>query len=279
MGVIISTSRTSPLSLVSTVIGFVSFAFTVATFLRIIWVNLETVTEAPHEVHGYLTNLRTEILEEEASIRTMRKQAKKYHRMMRRDEAHPPIGMELDQVTLKTMSDQMKMLIREFKAVESPFLAPGSGGIDDRKKHRQRRRDSSASPYYEHSAYASPPEKGGRRSRSRPERRRSRRAREEKLHEDEEEEDDDERFWAQRVEYSSFSLRRRIIWIWKKPKAQDLFSTLSRVQVRRTARQVGGISYIVHEYGTKTIHMQDAVRRIEERMNTIVGVRRVDGNA
>ena len=43
MGVVISTTALSPLSLTSTIIGLVSFAFTVATFIRVVWTSLENV--------------------------------------------------------------------------------------------------------------------------------------------------------------------------------------------------------------------------------------------
>jgi len=39
MGVVLSKSVLSPLSLVSVVVGFVGFAFTLGTFLKVLWVN------------------------------------------------------------------------------------------------------------------------------------------------------------------------------------------------------------------------------------------------
>ncbi|KAF2169280.1 hypothetical protein M409DRAFT_20506 [Zasmidium cellare ATCC 36951] len=261
MGVVISKTALSPFSLVTGVIGLVSFVFTLGTFFKVVWVNLETMSEAPHEIHGYLTGLRTELLEEKASIRIMRKQAKQYHRSIRKDERESFLGIELDDVTLKTMGDQVRSLIKKFKELEKPFLAPGSEGIGDWKDHRnRRRRDSSVSPY-EHSAYASPPEKGQGNGRER-----GRRIAE----------DDDDIFWAQRTQYAKFTLRRRFQWLARKAEAQNLFETLSRVQIRRIARQVGGMSWLMHEYGGKTCEMEEVMRRIDERTSRIVGVRRVE---
>ncbi|KXL46112.1 hypothetical protein M433DRAFT_226226 [Acidomyces richmondensis BFW] len=45
----------------------------------------ETMGEAPHEVHSYLTNLRTELLEERASIRMMKKQARRHQTLLQRE--------------------------------------------------------------------------------------------------------------------------------------------------------------------------------------------------
>lgn len=260
MGVVISKTELNPFSFVTGVIGVVSFVFTLGTFFKVVWVNLETMSEAPHEVHGYLTGLRTELLEEKTCIRIMRKQAKEYHREMRKQDRVDLMGIELDDVTLKTMGDEVRSLIKRFKVLERPFLAEGSEGIGDWKEHRHRkRRDSSVSPY-EHSAYASPPEKAnGTRER------RGRRT-----------EDEEDVFWAQKTQYAKFNLVRRFKWLSKKGEAQSLFETLSRVQIRRIARQVGGMSVLMHEYGGKTWQLEDMVRRIDERTSKIVGVRRVE---
>ena len=189
--------------------------------------NVQTIGEAPHEVHAYLTNLRTELLEEKASLKIMRKGMKKHQRMLRKEDRGSIMGMELDDVTLKTMGDSIRHLIRQFRDLEKPFLEPGEAGIGDATNHRTRarRRDSSHSPpHYDHAAYASPPEKTPRpRSRARTNHDRDQ-------HLDEETEED--AFWAQRTRYSKFTLRRRFQWLTRKAKAQELFEILTRVQVR-----------------------------------------------
>lgn len=267
MGIVVSKTALSPFSLTTGIIGLVSFVFTLGTFFKVVWVNLETMSEAPHEVHGYLTGLRTELLEEKASIRVMRKQAKQYHRSMRKSDRESLLGIELDDVTLKTMGDQVRSLIKKFKELEKPFLAPGSEGIGDWKDHNhrnRRRRDSSVSPY-EHSAYASPPEKDQGNGSGRERGRRPAAG-----------DDDDDIFWAQRTQYAKFTLRRRFQWLTRKAEAQSLFETLSRVQIRRIARQVGGMSMLMHEYGGRTVEMEESVRNIDDRTRRIVGVRRVE---
>ncbi|RMY35005.1 hypothetical protein D0866_04893 [Hortaea werneckii] len=281
MGIYLSTTATSPFFLTSGIIGFVSFAFTLGTFIRVLWSNFSTLGEAPHEVHTYLTNLRTELLEERANLRVMKKMCKKHHRMINRgDGSRMDSGVELDDVTLKTMGDTVKRLIRQFREIERPFLEPGEHGISDLDEHEKRRRrkkreSRSVSPYY-----GSANEKDNRsRSRARGYYDRETRRLPRYVvdgYDDDEDDPDGDKFWAQRTKYASYSFRKRIQWLYKKPKAQQLFETLSRVQIRRMARQVGGMSVLMHEYGSCTLDVQDAVRRIDDRVGRIVGARRFD---
>ena len=269
MGVVVSTGTpTSPFFFASGVVGFVSFAFTLGTFFKVVWVNLDTLSEAPHEVHGYLTNLRTELLEERASLKSMKKGMRK-HRKQQKENGGSMVGMELDEITLKTMSDTIRHLIKQFRDLEKPFLEEGERGINDAPNHRKRarRRNSSLSPpNYEHAAYSSPPEKNTSRGRSNHDR--------DYITEKDEVEED--AYWAQRVHYADFTLKRRLLWLRKKTEAQALFETLSRVQIRRIARQVGGMTVLMHEYGCGTMELNEVVRRIDERVGRVVGVRRVD---
>lgn len=264
MGVVVSSnSPTSPFFLTSGIVGFVSFAFTLGTFIRVIWTNLETLCEAPHEVHSYLTNLRTELLEERASLRGMRKGMRKHKR-----GSEVYVGMELDDVSLKTMMDVVKQLIKRFKELERPFLADGEVGIEGAREHRKRarRRNSSVSPsLYDHAAYSSPPEKSGRGRSANRER-------------DNGQEDlaDEEAYWAQRTRYSKLTFGRRMIWLRKKAAVQSVLEAVNRLQTRRIAMQVGGMAILMHEYGCETVGLQEAVRRIDDRVSRVVGVRRVE---
>ncbi|KAK5134672.1 hypothetical protein LTR08_006187 [Meristemomyces frigidus] len=309
MGATLSTTTAiSPLTLTSTLIGFVSFAFTLATLLKVLWANFCTLGEAEHEVHAYLTNLRTELLEERASLRAMRKAASRAGKSAGRGggEGGGSEGGELDEVTVRTMSDAVKHLIRRFREVERPFLMPGEKGIAAREpaggrgQRRPRRGGGgSRSPYYAHSAYAEPPEKAARRrSRSRGigrggerETRLPRYANEKMssptTDNDNDDDNDDEdgdgsasadnatAFWAQRTRYADFSLAKRLIWLRKKGEAQALLETLSRVQIRRIARQVAGLCGVVRAYGQRGREVEEGVRRLEERVGRVVGVRRV----
>lgn len=268
MGVVVSTSSTtSPFFLTSGIIGFVSFAFTLGTFLKVVWSNIETMTEAEHEVRSYLTNLRQELLEERQSIRIMRKGMRNHMKHCKRDGREDLLGIELDDTTLKTMSDSVKSLIKRFRELERPFLEEGEAGIDDAVKHRRngRRRNSSVDlPRYAHAAYASPSEKN-----------RDRSSHDRDGHLATDKDDEDDAFWAQRTKYASYTFSRRLKWLRRKPQAQSMFETLSRMQTRRIARQVGGIAICMHEYGLGTREVQDTIRRIDERVSRVVGVRRV----
>lgn len=199
----------------------------------------------------------------------MRKGMRK-HRRTTWENGGSIVGMELDEVTLKTMNDSVRHLIKQFRQLEQPFLEPGELGIGDAMNHRKRprRRNSSVSPpHYDHAAYSSPPEKNGRRARSNHDRDKEDRA---------EDEVDEDAYWAQRTHYANFTLKRRFIWLRKKSEAQSLTETLSRVQIRRIARQVGGMTVLMHEYGCGTMELNEAVRRIDERVSRVVGVRRVE---
>ena len=273
MGIILSTTRYAPFSLVTGIIGLVSFVFTLTTWLRVLWGNFTTAGQAPHEVHAYLTNLRTELLEERASIRQMRKQCKRYRKHLRRDSSDVLLETGLDDASLKTMADTIKYLIKQFKDLEKPFLAEGSQGIGDYEKHerhRRRRRNESVSPYYEHSAYASPTDEKEDRARSR-----RRRSQQEQDNGDDDN-DDAETFWAQRTQYKDFGLVCRFSWVKRKSQCQALFDTLSRVQIRRIARQVSGLSLLAYESGPRLERSEDVLRRIEDRLGNIVGIRRIE---
>ncbi|KJY00579.1 hypothetical protein TI39_contig322g00020 [Zymoseptoria brevis] len=204
MGIIISKTELSPFSTATGIIGLISFVFTLGTFLKVVWINLEIMGQAPHEVHSYPTNLRTELLEERANMRAMRKQSKKHTRAMRKEQCgERPSGTELDDVSLKTMADTVRHLMKRFRALEQSFLEPGKDGIDGWSKHRSRR-DGSVSPY-DHAAYTKAPS--------------GRRLTQDRGRRDDEEEDD-------ALRHCEFDLGRRLVWLRRKAEAQQLFETL-----------------------------------------------------
>lgn len=258
MGLVVSSpTPTSPFFLISGIIGIVSFAFTLGTFLKVVWTNLETLTEAKHEVHSYLTNLRQELLEERTSLRFLKKncrQRQKARGARHSKDVEEYIDLQLDSATIKTMSDAVRHMIKQFQALEKPFLEPGEEGISNSR--RSRRRGDSSSPYYTHEAYKSPPYEKRSRSAN--------------------EDHDDESFWPQRVRYCDFTLHRRFQWLRRKGKAQRLFEQLSRMQTRRTARQVGGIALMMNDFGGTISRLDESMGGVEDRLHRVVGVRRVD---
>jgi len=48
------------------------------------------------------------------------------------------------------------------------------------------------------------------------------------------------------------------------------------LQTRRIARQVGEVAVVLHEYGDVIEEMRHSISITENRMNRVVGIRRVD---
>ena len=261
-----STGELSTFSLVTGIIGIVSFSFTAGILIKVVWVNVTTLGEAPHQVHTYLTTLRTELLEERASLKSIRKGMKKHQRLCRQENRRDLSGMALNDVSLRTMDDSVRTLMKRFRDLEKPFLQPGEEGINHAA--RPRKRSGSISPYYKHAAYGSPRRKSRPRSRSN---RRSNYAKEK-----DDSDGDDDAYWAQKIKYDDFTIVKRFRWLTHKSEAQSLFETLSRVQIRRVALQVGGLTMMMNLYVTETSQMQDTIQRIDESVSRPTRVRRPD---
>lgn len=245
MGIVISTTVTSPFSLICGIIGLIGFAFTLGTFFSVIWTNITTLRESQHEVHSYLTNLRQELLEERTSLKFLKKACNK--RSKTRDSRHGSdvqdyLDLQLDAATIKTMADSVRHMIKQFHALEKPFLEPGEEGIQRATNNnssngtrRSRRRGDSGSPYYTHEAYRSASREKRGRGPSK-----------------EDHDDDGETFWPQRVRYCDFTLLRRFQWLRRKSKVQQLFDDLSRMHTRRAAVQVEWIALMMNDFaGTR----------------------------
>ncbi|KAF1954583.1 hypothetical protein CC80DRAFT_567144 [Byssothecium circinans] len=76
MGITLSHTAYAPLALISAIIGFISFAFTLATFLNVFWSYLLTIKAAPREIEDYLSNLEQALIEERRHLRKVRKRAR-----------------------------------------------------------------------------------------------------------------------------------------------------------------------------------------------------------
>ncbi|KAI4948699.1 hypothetical protein J4E86_008047 [Alternaria arbusti] len=72
--------------MISTIIGFISFTFTLATLLKVTWSNLATFNAAPQEIKNMLSSLKQGLLEERRHLRRVRKRL----RNVRRDQSHGP---------------------------------------------------------------------------------------------------------------------------------------------------------------------------------------------
>lgn len=247
MGVTLSTHSTlAPLSLASTIIGFVSFSFTVATLLRVFWGNILTILNAHDEIHDLLSNLRVQLYEERQSLRNLRRHNKEWGKRRRSKGLPLP---RLDDLTIRSMQDTLRHLARRFKALERPFLdrESASGRRRYRKSFSPNPRDTWDS------------EKGLRSQ--------------EREWDRELDDEDDPR--TQGDVYCNITLGKRILWVRRRSDALAIIEAVSRLQTRRTARQVGEIAVALYEYGDTIEDMDESMQEIELRFAKIVGIRRV----
>jgi hypothetical protein len=293
MGVTISHTNYAPLSLISTSIGFVSFAFTLLTFIKVFWTNLGTFAAAPHEINDYLSSLKQGLLEERRHLRRARRRLKN----IKRDQSHgpgarsgsgsddddpkgafgpkrgdrrtrrrrsgarkPPMHFDRDiqsmrssgeDEALRVMRVTIKDLIQSFRALESPFL-----------KQEYQQQDSAhwsqaASPYYPHS------EKNANASYG---------------YSDEDSPAASHMHATNRSghEYRKCGFKERWMWVRKKASVLNLSEVLSRVEVRRTAHEVGEVLGMVFSIGRDLEDVQVGMRALEGRLGRVVGIRRVD---
>ncbi|KAL9038519.1 MAG: hypothetical protein Q9180_003085 [Flavoplaca navasiana] len=103
-----------PISYASVIVGFLGFAFTFFTFIRVFWESMMTMWNAPKELRQLLDNLRTELFGERAYFKNAIKQARSKSRKSTRD---PPEIMPLS-----ILSDSIKNMLSDFRTLEAPFL-------------------------------------------------------------------------------------------------------------------------------------------------------------
>ncbi|KAL1618054.1 hypothetical protein SLS56_010720 [Neofusicoccum ribis] len=240
MGVTISkTSELSPISFVSTLFGFLGFAFTIATFLRVTWENIQTILGASTQVPDLLGNLKQGLYEERAHLRKVRR----WQRRRGSFQGGPRGGPEKadhwyghgyldskdlhdDDQSTRVMREAIRNMIREFRHLEQPFLR------DDVEIGRHVRNGE---------GYA---------------------------------DEDDEEYY--RTEYRPCGWRERYLWLRRKGAVVDMMSTLSRLETRRIAKEVGEACLIVRGMERDFQIIDDRIWNLEQRMTRVVGVRRVE---
>jgi hypothetical protein len=137
MGVAVSKQASlAPISLASTIIGFLSFAFTVATFVRVFWANLMTIVNAPSEIEDFLSNLKQGLYEERSHLHTVRKRLRRKSRVRSRSKNGVKHGMDYsdremadDDVSTKVLRDAIRHMIKRFESLERPFLPDRDQGM------------------------------------------------------------------------------------------------------------------------------------------------------
>ncbi|MCJ1294117.1 hypothetical protein MMC34_005674 [Xylographa carneopallida] len=107
----------SNISTASSIVGFVSFAFTFFTFIRVTEGAIMTVFSAPTEAKDYFGNLRQELWELREDLR----KASRRNRP-RRGSDHKGSGSSLESGSLRVLQDTVKRIQRDFRVLERPFL-------------------------------------------------------------------------------------------------------------------------------------------------------------
>ena len=294
MGVTVSHTAFSPLSMISTIIGFISFTFTLATLLKVSWSNLATFNAAPEEIKDTLSSLKQGLLEERRHLRRVRKRL----RNVRRDQSHGPSARSDSEEyhgeygSGKTGNESRKRSRR------------GRGGGKRRTMHFDRDMQSMRSsgeeealsvmrvtirdlsqkfrdleypflkPEYQSQNSAQwstqsspfPSEKSTYAAQYYPH------------------SDDDDSPPASHMrnsnrlglEYANCDLQRRWLWVRRKADVINLSTVLSRVEGRRTAHEVGEVFSMVSDIGRDVEDLRGVLEGVEARLNRVVGIRRVD---
>lgn len=291
MGVTISHSVLAPISFASTLIGFISFAFTIATFLKVFWQSIITIKAAPDEITDYLSNLKQALLEERRHLRKVKKRMRRNsgrgddsgdwasggggggggdgrgRRSRSRRRSHsgvkgPRAYFERDEQAfrsqgegeaLRVMRNAIKDMIRSFRSLEYPFLKSEFQHLDSAHW-------STNTPQEKNPAYLqSPPGFGS-------------------PWEDEEGDGAQGLGRSNRygTEYKKCGLKERWLWLHRKGDVVTMSEALSRIEVRRTAHEVGAVAMAVADIGRDIEDMFESIRAMEGRLNRVVGVRRVE---
>ena len=203
----------TPTSLIvaSTVTGFISFAFTFLTLLRVTWNSLRTLGEAPSEIRYTFANLKSSLHEERELLRRTakyryRRRSHSGKRNRSRSGRHKADGLAESAMLFqdpsegvaqwRVMNDTVKRLCRQFHEIEKPFLndaAVKKAGTEDEDEEKGRRwRDDDRE--YVIGGYIN--------------------------------------------DYSDMTVNHRILWLWKKSQVVEIRDSLTRLQVRRTAQEM-----------------------------------------
>ncbi|KAH6491833.1 hypothetical protein HBI55_141280 [Parastagonospora nodorum] len=276
MGITVSHTNCAPILLVSALIGFVSFAFTLGTFIKVFWSNLGTFAAAQQEIHDYLSSLKQGLLEERLHLRRYKRRLKN----IRRDQSHGRAAgsgsdddyartcsgrgkrrssgarkhqMHFDrdmqsrrssgeEAALRVMRVTVKDLMKSFRELEQPFL---KAEFQQQDSAQWSHNSPSHSSYY--------PEK----------------------HPDTEDRSDDDSPGVSHMrasnrlshEYRKCCFKERWIWVRRKASVLNLSSVLSRVEVRRTAHEVGEVLSMVSNIGRDLEDIQHSMHALEGRLN------------
>jgi hypothetical protein len=286
MGITLSHTAFSPLSLTSTIFGFISFALTLSTLLKVSWGNLATFSTAPHEINDYFSSLKQGLLEERRHLRRVKRRL----RSVRRDKSHGPgtrnqesdseqeyngggrsgqrkrsrrgrkrATMHFDRdiqsmrssgedEALNGMCVTIRDLIQKFRDLEDPFLK------DEYKPRTSGKWSTSSYPqektqYYQ--GHGNADEDSGLANHMR-----------------------STNHFGQ--EYKKCGFRERWLWVRQKSAVVNLSVVLNRVEGRRTAHEMGEVFSMLCNLGRDVEDLRGVLEGVEGRLNRVVGVRRVE---
>jgi len=216
------------LVIASQVTGFISFFFTLLTWLGVYVSLLITLRSAPTQIPLILSNLREEMQEERSMLRQRLKEGDRYHVFRGREMRK--VGSSESHIRL--LETTLRILWKEFRGLEGRFLVSPVGGedVEDGRGDASGSGDSDA-PGDEGRRANGYDEKGGKvRNRGRMRRRESHMTswmgmREAGLSID-------------RSTYYNTDLRHRILWWWKGDEVRALADRVQRLQMRRIERDV-----------------------------------------
>ncbi|KAH7138614.1 hypothetical protein B0J11DRAFT_610129 [Dendryphion nanum] len=298
MGVTVSHSTLAPISLVSTIIGFISFGFTLGTFFNVFWSSIVTIKNAPNQITDYLSSLKEGLLEERHHLRRVRRRLRKWERpgdtigrgpgFRRPSRGGGGGGMGAGSGGSRSQSRGRKKRHSDRAFFERDIQSFRSAGEDAalrtqriavRDMIRQSRAIEypflrpelqnqtsiqwSATPTYSTSY---PPNHDGEK------------------HEYTAYDDDDygpegnmpfssARFGS---EYRICGLRERWVWLRRKSDVISLSEGLSRVETRRIAHETTEVLMAISDIGRDLEDMREGMAMLEGRLSRVVGVRRVD---
>ena len=104
------------ISYASSIVGFLSFAFTFFTFVRVFWETILTLWHAPQEMRLLLDSTRSELRGERAYYRAA------LRRRRSGSQSKNPRGMYDDLEVIKLLNGTTRNLLSQFEELERPFL-------------------------------------------------------------------------------------------------------------------------------------------------------------
>jgi hypothetical protein len=140
MGAVISYETTvAPVSYASIIVGFLSFAFTLATAVRVFWSELQTFNEADSEIFDWLSTLKQGLYEEKRQLGRARQLFIQNQRLSHKNSKITSFprarkGYSNPYPALHSMHREIKHYIEQFRIIERPFLKTD----EEYQRHKKR---------------------------------------------------------------------------------------------------------------------------------------------